>query len=73
MTHAEMIGQGRKEHVRLAVCTGKLEPLHTRRHWAKGTAEHLFQCQECGAVLGLVGENVEWSMSAASWGSLGIL
>jgi hypothetical protein len=71
MTHAWVVAQGRKEHVRPTVCAGKLTPLETRRHWVSGTAERLLRCNDCGAVLALVGETVDWSMNAADWKTLG--
>jgi hypothetical protein len=62
-----VIHRKRKEHVRPAVCSGELAPLDTRRHWVSGAAENLLKCNDCGAVLGLVDDCVEWSMSAADW------
>lgn len=70
VTHAETVIRGRKEHVRPAVCPGELTPVRTRRHWAKGVAEQIYQCQDCGAVLGLVGETVDWTMNASDWSAL---
>ncbi len=70
MNHASMIARGRKQHVHPAACLGELEPLQTRRHWARDAAERLYHCKDCGAVLGMVGEHVEWSMSAVDWKGL---
>ena len=71
MTHASLVTRGRKEHVRPAACPGELEPVEIRRHWVRGKVEQLYRCDACGAVLGLVGETVEWSMTAADWDILG--
>jgi hypothetical protein len=70
MTHAGIVAQGRKEHVKPVVCPGEIESLLTRPQWAKGSADHRFQCRDCGAVLGLVGHCVAWSMTAADWKGL---
>lgn len=71
MTHAWLVARDRKEHVKPVLCAGELKDVETRRHWVKGTVERLMGCDECGSVLGLVGETVEWSMNAADWKTLG--
>ena len=71
MTHAWLVARDRKEHVKPALCPGEMKVFETRRHWVKGTVENVLKCDQCGAVLGLVGETVEWSMNASDWNSLG--
>jgi hypothetical protein len=71
MTHAWLVAQGRKGNVRPTVCPGELKPIEIRGHWLPGKVERLYKCDDCGSVLGLVGDTVEWSMSAANWTVLG--
>jgi hypothetical protein len=71
MIHVWTLAQGRKGGIRLVNCSGELAPVSRRPAWISNAAERLFQCQDCGAVLGLVGDSVDWTMSAADWKSLG--
>ncbi len=70
MTHAWLVAQGRKEHVRPTVCPGELTPVESRRHWVHGAAEQVYRCDECQSVLGLVGDTVHWAMKTEDWKSL---
>src|SRR5262249_31311470 len=63
MTHTWLVGRGRKEYVKLAICRGELMPIDIRPRWVRGTVEERYRCHSCGAMLGLVNETVDWSMS----------
>lgn len=71
MTHAWTLTQDRKAQIKVVDCSGALAPIQRQPTWASKSAERLFQCRDCGTVLSLVGDCVDWSMSAADWKVLG--
>lgn len=71
MTHAWALTQGRNKRVKVVDCAGELAPLEARPAWHATAGERLFKCADCGSVLGLIGDSVDWAVSAADWKSLG--